>query len=121
MVGLNGDGDWAIFEGFLNSINALGGDALDSGRADVGCVVLHVFASAVLLCFTRDIWVVFFLHLRIAVEVFEGKLEVTTVAAMVLEYTIVTIDKLLFGELEELFALGAPAALHSGLGGESPA
>jgi len=115
-VGLDGNGDWAVSDGGLEGLGAVGGNsvAASGGHDDLALAV-----SAVLV--VGDIGVIGLLLHAVVVGVLEGSAHVTTVATEVSVLTAGAIDELLLGQLVELTVLDLVSALHGTNGGEGPA
>lgn len=112
LVGLDGDGDWGLGDGGLE----LGGGWGNVGERSDGTNTsgFDVRASSVL----TGVWVGGLELKWVRLDIFEGVVHKTTVAALV---NLVAIDELLLGEGLELAGLEEHSALDGTGGGERPA
>lgn len=116
LVGLNGDGSWLLGNGGLELVDGVG---LDVGVArDLDLLEGLVGLAGAGGTSTRGVWVVSHQFIWVSLQVVEGRVLPTTVAA---ERGLVARDNLLLGELEELAGLEEVSTLDGADSGEGPA
>lgn len=115
LVGLNGDGDWSLFELGLECISivlsdiSVGSDL--EGSSDGGVACWSVSSS-------RNVWVLGFGWNGVALGPGEGLVHETSIASHVLEDTVVTGDEFLLGVGFEVSSGNEVGSLKSTGGGE---
>jgi len=114
LVGLDGDGNWALVEGGLELVWVLGLDGLVSGGTD-GSLGFVVFAGAAIF---GNVWVVGLGLEWGSLGVEEGKGHGTTIASMVQPGAV---NELGLGEGDEVSGGNEVSTLQGTGGGESPA
>jgi len=112
LVGLDGDGDWGLGDGGLELGGGWGniGETFDGSNTSG----FDVRAGSVL----TGVWVGGLELKWVLLDIFEGVVHKTTVAALV---NLIAIDELLLGEGLELAGLEEHSALDGTGGGERPA
>ena len=116
LVGLNGDGSWLLGNGGLELVDGVG---LDVGVArDLDLLEGLVGLAGAGGTGARGVWVVSHQFIGVGLQVVEGRVLPTTVAA---ERGLVARDNLLLGELDELAGLEEVSTLDGADSGEGPA